>query len=145
MAEKKLLLYDDLEVGKRFKPFIYVLSQETICKYAGAVEDTNPLYLDENYAAKSSFGGTIGHPTTAAIYSLSAIMTEGEMPPGGIHAKHYFEFRTPPRPGDTLTTTATVADKYIRRERKYVVFETHTVNQKGETVVVGKMTAIWPQ
>jgi acyl dehydratase len=121
------------------------LTKETIQKYAAAVEDMNPLYVEEELSKKSSFKGLIGHPTTAAIYTLSAIMTEGEMPPGGIHAKQRFEFIHPPRPGDTLTTTAKVAEKYIKREKKYVVFETTTINQKGEKVVGGKMTAIWPK
>jgi len=142
---KKVLVYEELQVGQRFKPSTYTLTKETISKYAEAVEDYNPLYLDEEQARKSSFQGIIAHPTTAAIYSLNAIMTEGEMPPGGIHAKQYFEFHAPVRPGDTLTTTATVIEKYIKRERKYVVFETVTLNQKGEKVVTGRMTAIWPQ
>ena len=142
---KQLLVYDELQVGQKFKPTTYALTKETIEKYAEAVEDRNPLYLDETPAKNSSFKGLISHPTTAAIYSLSAIMTEGEMPPGGIHAKQSFEFHTPARPADALTTTATVVDKYIKREKKYVVFETTTVNQKGEKIVTGKMTAIWPQ
>ncbi|OGW17898.1 MAG: hypothetical protein A3G93_09115 [Nitrospinae bacterium RIFCSPLOWO2_12_FULL_45_22] len=142
---KKLLVYDELEVGRKFKPATYTLTKETIGKYAEAVEDRNPLYLDEAQAKNSAFKGLISHPTTAAIYSLASIMTEGEMPPGGIHAKQFFEFHTPARPGDALTTTATVVDKYIKREKKYVVFETTTVNQKGEKIVTGKMTAIIPQ
>lgn len=142
---KKLLLFDELEVGREFQPSVYALTEETIQKYAAAVEDMNSLYQDKETAQKSSFKGLIGHPTTAAIYTLSAIMTEGDMPPGGIHAKQYFEFVSPPRPGDTLTTQAKVVEKYIKRERNYVVFETTTVNQKGEKVVGGKMTAIWPK
>jgi acyl dehydratase len=142
---KKVLVYDELEVGQKFKPSTYTLTKETIKKYAEAVEDCNPIYLDETQARDSVFKGLIGHPTTAAIYSLNSIMTEGEMPPGGIHAKQSFEFHAPVRPGDSLTTTATVVEKYIKREKKYVVFETTTVNQKGEKIVTGKMTAIWPQ
>lgn len=143
MSEEKYLLWDDAYVGMEFPSVTYELTQETVSKYAEAVEDDNPLYRDEAMAAQSEFGGLIAPPTIAAIFVLDAINRSAKRAPGGVHAKQEFEFLAPARPGDILTTTAKIIDKYLKKERRYTIFETETRNARGELVVRGKMTTIW--
>jgi len=66
-----------------------------------------------------------------------------EKPPGGIHAKQRFTFHAPACVGDTLTTQLKVSTKYIKRERKYVEFDSITTNQAGRIVATGLRTTIW--
>lgn len=139
----KELLFDDIYVGQEFPGLEYHLNRETIQKYGEAVEDLDPIYTDQEAAVASEFGGPVAHPTTASIYILKAYKVGVTSPPGGVHAKQKFEFISPTRPGETLQIKAKVVDKYIKRERRYVVIESLAVNQDGEPKVKSLMTVIW--
>ena len=110
-------------------------------KYAEAVDNDNLLYRDENKAKRDGYEGIISSPTMAAVYTLQEILKV--VPPGGIHAKQEFRFIKPAKEGDRLTTKSNVIDKYIKKDRKWVIFETITKNQKNEEIVIGKVSAIW--
>lgn len=142
MSEKELL-FDEIFIGQEFPNLEYHLTRETVQKYGEAVEDLDPIYTDEDAAAASEFGGLVAHPTTASIYVLKAYKVGVISPPGGVHARQKFEFIAPTRPGETLQIKAKVVDKYIKREHRYVVIESLTVNQDGETKVKSLMTVIW--
>jgi acyl dehydratase len=145
MAEK-ILSYDEIDVGREFDPPPYTLTAEAVEKYIQAVEDDNPIYRDEKAAREAGLPGIVAPPTTAAIYTRTSpiLQKEGKMPPGSIHARQEYQFLAPVQPGDTLTTKARVAEKFIRKERKWMVIESTTYNQRGEPVVFSRMTGIWP-
>ena len=141
---EKVVFFDEISVEQTLSPFVCTLTEEDIKGYLEAVEDRNPLYGDEEFAKKSAFGGLITPPGIVAIYFVRAFHAEMKPPPGGIQAGHDFEFYQPARPGDILTTTTRVVDKYIKKERKYVEWETVTTNHRGELIVKTRARAIWP-
>ena len=140
----KEVFFDEITVGYEFPSFSYELTKDTIIKYSQSIEDNNPLYTDEEKAKNSAYGGLIAPPTIAALFSLQSVL---EARPGGsgIHAKQEYIFRKPAKPGDKLVTTTKVIDKYIKKDRKWVVFETTTNNQNGEDIVIGRSSCIWPE
>ncbi|MDP2936945.1 MAG: MaoC family dehydratase N-terminal domain-containing protein [Dehalococcoidia bacterium] len=146
MSEKELV-YDEIEVGREFDPPVLNLTEEAVKKYLQAVEDDSSIYQDQTAALDAAVGWPVAPPTTAAIFSRTSVLfqKEGKMPPGSIHARQEFQFVAPLRPGDVLTTKARVAEKFVRKDRKWMVIESTTVNQRGETVVIGRMTGIWPK
>lgn len=143
MEEKKNLFFDDLEIGHEFIPYEFTMTEETIRKYIVAIKDNNPLYSNKEAGEKSPYGGIIAPPTSAAIYCLPAYKTEGVTPPGCVHARQKFEFVKPVLPGDQLKVIARVKDKFIRKERKFVIFDEITANQKGEVVARSEIMIIW--
>lgn len=145
MPEEDLLTYDSVEIGTEFPSYVYPLSEETVRTYVEATEDPHPLFRDDDYARSQGYLKKLAPPTTAAIYATRAHKQKRKLPPGGIHAKQMFRFLRPVYPGDTLTSSAKVVDKYIKKERKYVVIEVETKNQRGETVVISRSTGIWPR
>ncbi len=146
MSEKELL-YDDIELGREFEPFVLSLAPEAVKTYIQAVEEDTPIYHDQKAAEAAGVGWPVAPPTIASIFTRSSVFLqkEGKMPPGAIHARQEFQFVAPVRPGDLLTTEGKVVDKFIRKERKWMVIESTTKNQKGEVVVIAKMTGIWPK
>ncbi|MFA7468814.1 MAG: MaoC family dehydratase N-terminal domain-containing protein [Desulfotomaculaceae bacterium] len=129
----KSLVYDQLYVGRRLKSFTYQVDPEKVREYVNAIgEDWG--YYHENQIAP---------PTMAAIYTLLANRTEGPLPPGSIQVSQEFEFLRPTRFGDTLVTIATVSEKYLRKDRKYVELTAETLNGKKEVVVKAKTVGIW--
>lgn len=87
-------------------------------------------------------GRVVAPPTLAAVL-LKPILSSLRSPPGGIHAKQLFRFHAPIVAGSTVTTTARVRDKEVRRGRNYVVMETEILDTTGRLLVSGVMTRIW--
>ncbi len=83
-------------------------------------------------------------PMLAALYIRGA-QNALHGPPGGIHAKQHFTFLRPVRVGDTLFTSLTIAEKYERNGRRYVVSATSTRDGSGVEVTRGRITSIWGQ
>ena len=59
------------------------------------------------------------------------------------HAKQEFVWYRPVRVGEALYTEVIVADKWIKRGRRYVQTETRTSNAAGQLVATGRMTSIF--
>jgi acyl dehydratase len=59
-----------------------------------------------------------------------------------VHGEQTFEWGAPVVAGDTITTTAKVADISEKKGMKFYVFESESKNQKGETTVKGTWTNI---
>jgi 3-hydroxybutyryl-CoA dehydratase len=142
MSEKKYYLWDELEVGQHFEPFDYELEPETIRQYVMAVQEQTEIYSDPESARSLGLRDVAAPPTMAAVYTIRAFR-QVPAPPGGIHAKQQFHFYQPALAGDWLTTLVEIIDKYIKREKKYVVMTGRTVNQNGDLIVTAKMTRIW--
>ena len=50
---------------------------------------------------------------------------------GGVNAGNEVEFFNPPIPGKTIRVTGRVADKYLRRDKPYLVIEATAVDEDG--------------
>lgn len=144
MGREDFATFEEVLVGHADEPVSSTLAREQVDKYVAAVEEKNPLFCDEDAAKKSEWGGLIAPPTGATMYGRKAGGGPRKVPAGGVHAKQYYEFHHPARVGDTLTCQTTIIDKYIKRERKYVVQETVTRNQDGQIICVARGTSIRP-
>lgn len=145
MTEKEMA-YDEIEVGAEFNVPPWTLTQEVIEKYLQAVGDDNPIYRDQKAAREAGVDWPIAPPTMAFIFSRTSVLLReaGKMPPGSIQVRQQFHFVCPFRPGDTLATKAKVVEKFTRKDRKWMIIDSNTVNQRGETTVTGRLTVIWP-
>ena len=126
----------ELSVGDRYEAtVVQELSRTQIVMYAGASGDYNPLHTDEVYATRVA-----GYPSVLAHGQLTMGLTakvitdwidDGELSGFGVR------FRQQVWPGDTLTSTATVAAIEERDGARTVNLDLSTVNQHGEPVLVG--------
>jgi acyl dehydratase len=141
------------EVGDSAPPFTYLVTAESIRDYCAAVRNDNPLYQDEAHARATGRDGLIAPPTMAYTY---APLRRNEV----MHAKGYASpeekgDRATPyakseifyygvvRPGDAITSTVRLADKYERRGNQFMTFRVTAHNQRGEPVVEYTYTIIW--
>ncbi|MBW3607730.1 MAG: MaoC family dehydratase N-terminal domain-containing protein [Actinobacteria bacterium] len=132
-------------IGKRFAPATYAVGREKIREYARAVGETNPLYLDVEAARAEGYDDVVAPPMFAVVYSLPAVWPAlfdeevgidfGRM----VHGGQEFEWGPVVVAGDEITTTATLKDVSERRGNGFFVFESVSVNTRGETVC----TALW--
>jgi len=115
------------------------LSRTQIVMYAGASGDYNPLHSDEVYTTQAA-----GYPSVFAHGMLTMGLT-GKMLTNyvgdGRLTKFGVRFTNQVWPGDTLTSTATVADIREENGQKLVDLTLSTKNQDGKEVVSGSATA----
>jgi acyl dehydratase len=143
---EKHLLYDDMYVGMEFEEVIYELNLEQVERYVEAVEEKNPVFTDPDKAKKAGFEGSITPPTIAALFTtLRVALKDHKMPPGAVHAKQYYRFIKPIRPGERLRIRVKIVDKYLKKSRNYAVIESDVFNEIGEHLLTGRMSGIWPE
>ncbi len=51
MDEMRELTFDDMVAGYEFPSVQYEITREQVIKYVEAIGESNPLYIDEEYAA----------------------------------------------------------------------------------------------
>ncbi len=145
-------------VGMVSEPTVLEVERGAIKRFAQAVDDLNPLWIDEEYAKKTKYGGVISipgffgwpvkpgpmfgaGPMAALLEELSKIGFPNLLD-GGIE----YEFFIPVRPGDVLVSSTKVADIYERVGRAGVslfgVMETTYTNQNGDVVAKSRSTLI---
>lgn len=118
-----------------------VVTAHMVELFAEATGDRNPVHLDEEFAAKSRFGGRIAHGMLTAGFVSAAIASR--LPgPGSIYMGQTLRFTRPVKLGDTVTVKLEVIE--ILMEKKRVRLSTVCTNQNGETVMEGEATVMVP-
>lgn len=124
--------FEELEVGQEAS-YRRTVTEADIQGFAEVSGDTNPVHLDETYAAGTPFKGRIAHGMLTASVISAAIA--GRMPgPGTIYMGQNLRFMAPVRPGDTVHATVTV--KELMPEKRRVRLDT-VCTVAGKVVVDG--------
>lgn len=129
--------FDDLAVGTVYPPVEYRITADQIAKWVQAFED------DTVGAARGDEPALVPAALTS-LYILDAVLKAyPNRPKGNVHAKQEFVWYLPVRVGETLSTEVIVANKWIKRGRRYVQTETRTKNEQGKLAATGCMTSIF--
>src|SRR5579863_4941374 len=135
-------------IGKRYPPSSYAVGREKIREYAYAVGETNPLYLDLDAARAAGYADVVAPPMFAVVYAGRSVMPALFDPEVGlnfammVHGAQEFVWEAPVVAGDEISTITEVKDISDRGEMTFFVFESVSVNQRGETVCTGTWTNI---
>ena len=137
--------FENAPVGYEFPEYRYKIDSDLVKKYCEAVEDNNPLYVDEEFAKKSEFGGLVAQPLMMNIYAhfLRQLRAAGFTHEYTIHYISDYEFIAPAKPGDTLISKMWLVDKYTRKGHNFVTFRIETRNQNGEKIASKLHTSMW--
>ncbi len=133
--------YDRSAVGREVHGGRLEVTAESIREYCEALEETNPLYLDPESAAKGAYGGIIAPPGLLQTAQLGPPpdpnLKFGNL---GFHAGSRQEYFLPVRPGDVLEGWVSIKEVYEKTGRSgrmvFVVRQARFENQHGETVAL---------
>lgn len=112
---------------------------DDLVRFAETSGDSNPVHLDEAYAATTRFGKRIAHGMLVASY-VSALLGTHFPGPGTIYLSQSLKFVRPVFIGDTLEIVATVTK--FREDKAILTMETAVSNQHGETVLTGEAVCL---
>jgi 3-hydroxybutyryl-CoA dehydratase len=146
MSEKPELVYAALQLGKEFEPFYFSVDPKTVDQFLDAIqEEGSPIYQNSRVAEEWGYDRPLAPHSLAAVYARSSYLKNYTMPGGGILAKQEFQFFCPVFIGDQLVCRARVVDRFLKKDRKYVVIEINTFNQDEQQVSHVRIEAIWPK
>jgi acyl dehydratase len=135
-------------IGKHYEPITYAVGREKIREYARAVGESDPVHLDPDAARAAGYGDLVAPPMFAVVYSAPAVgppIFDPEIELNFammVHGAQEFLWGPPVVAGDEITTTASVKDISEADGRGYYVFESISLNQRGEQVCRGTWTNI---
>lgn len=130
MAEK--LNLEDAQIGDPIGPYSYTVTREMAEFAASAEMLAGPRYSAGSAIAPSSL--------TDNDYSLAFMV---QYSPGeAIHTKADNQYLNPPIIGKELTVTGAIADRFNKRGRDFLVFETTTRDEDGRDIVRSRNTLL---
>lgn len=133
-------MHEHIREGMALPQVVRHITQEKINLYAEASGDFNPIHVDESFAVKTPFKGTIAHGMLNLAYvseMMSTVFGQDWSSSGRLRAK----FKEVARPGDTLTINSAVNSIEDRDGVSYANCSFEVRNQKDEVVVAGEATA----
>jgi len=116
------------------------ITDEMIRTFATLTGDTNPVHLDDAYAAATRFGRRIAHGMIAAGL-ISAALANDLPGPGTVYLSQTLNFKAPVYPGDTIT--ATIEVKALHASKPIATLATTCANQDGVVVLEGEAVVLY--
>ncbi|MCC7083056.1 MAG: MaoC family dehydratase N-terminal domain-containing protein [Burkholderiales bacterium] len=133
---RKRFDYDSVQPGETLGQRRIAISDEMIRTCAAAIESSHPWYL-----STSPFGGRIAPPTIFDNESLR-MLDECYERFGSIHAGQTWRFSNPVRLDSSATIAVVIADKYVKRDRPFLVMDLVAVDDTGATLCRSRHTSL---
>ena len=128
--------FDDFVVGERISTYRRTITEGEIAHFCSFVGYHVPLFIDEEYAKTTRYGGRIA--PSSLIMSVSTGMTESLFRNNivALIAVERGRFYVPLRAGDTIRTNVIVVDKKNSKhdDRGIITFHDEVINQRDEKI-----------
>ena len=115
-------VYDSIEIGEDLGSLDYVMTAKMIADYRRVVDNPHAAY--PTIAAR--------HPANLFYRRYSGRM---RVPNTGQESEYF----NPPFAGKRITVTAKIVDKYIRREKRYLVIEARAVDEDERLIEISRL------
>ena len=119
--------YDEIEVGKDLGSLEWVVGENDIEKQCAIDEDFHPWF-----ALDSEWNGVIAPPQIQ--YRPPRWLLSRTYNIRGVFYRWDFENLKPIRPGEKITVTGRILDKWIDRDREFMSYEAEGRDAGGELV-----------
>ncbi len=139
------MLYEPF-VGLRSEPVRNLAERGAVRRFAEAIADPSPLYVDEEPAKRSRYGRILAPPTFPRTFDYGRV--EGlELPPAGlIHGEFRISYERPLLVGEELLCRMELKDSYDKQGRRgllgFLVFERTGESPEGERVFTANDTVV---
>ena len=135
-------------IGKEYSSVTYVIGQEKIKEYALAIGDENPLYINPDFAKKSSHGSVVAPPMFVVVYARETLINLFEDKELNlnmvrlVHGEQEFNFHKIVKANDSITTASKIKNIHQKGNNDFIEMETKSWNQNKELVSEGLWTFI---
>ena len=134
----------ELREGKELPEITKTVTQRNINLYAEASRDFNPVHIDEEFAKKTTLGGTIAHGMLILAY-VSEMMTAAFGKRWLTSGKLDVRFKAPARPGETITVSGKITKLAKNNRQTTINCAVLCSNGKGEQIITGEGILTTPE
>ncbi len=138
----------DIKEGQRIEGTSFSPTRETIWEFCEASLDYNPLHWDDEYMksdfGKTNFDGIIMHGMSN-FSLITKMMTDWALPQGGIHRRLETRWKSPVKPGDTITPVGIIKKIKPTEKSNWVVVTVQVKNQQDAIVTEGEAMVEFPR
>ncbi len=145
MTEAKGQITLDLKrlIGQASEPVVNEVEKGAIRKFAEAIGDPNPIWVDD--AAAAQFGGIMGTPTFfTTIRAGPPPHLEFKFGRVDVATGREVEYFKPIRPGDKITAKTSLVALEEKQGRQgpmvFYTYETELTDERGERVALVRRT-----
>ncbi len=124
---------DEVYVGRDYGGREVEITPKLVRQYAESVGDHNPWYFGD-----SPFGGPVAPALVLHSEVFRDISWYLRNIYGNLHAKQDWELFQPTMVGDSVTTRSLIIDRYVKRDREYVVNEVTCFGPDGRVLNRGR-------
>jgi acyl dehydratase len=117
------------------------VTKTQLVRYAGASGDFNPLHTDDAVAQNAGLKGVIAQGPLIMGFVGQAISC---WVPKRYLKRFQVRFKGMTFPGDTISVSASVAEKIAERENLRILCHTEAKDQKGEIKLTGQFEVLCP-
>lgn len=134
-------------VGERSRPVVNLIERGAVRRFAEAIGDPHPLYVDEEAAKKSRYAGLIAPPTFPRTFEYGWIEDMYWPDSGMIHGEHRVSYEHGPLKVDDEIHCYTEFKSYGEKESRggllgFIVLERFGEGPGGERLFTMSDTAI---
>ena len=134
--------FSDMEVGDMLPAVVKdPVTKIQLVRYAGASGDFNPLHTDDAVAQKAGLRGVIAQGLLIMGFVGQAItrwVSKRDL------KRFQVRFKGMTFPGDTISVSATVAEKTAEGENLRILCHTKAKDQNGEIKLTGQFEVLYP-
>lgn len=139
------MLYREF-VGHTSEPIENIVEKGAVRKFAEAIGDPNPLYVDETAAEESLHGRLLAPPTFPRTFDYGYVPGL-ELPDAGlIHGEFHISYERPLFVGDAVLCSLKLKDSYDKESRNgllgFLFFERVGESREGERIFTMNDTVI---
>ncbi|MFI8687232.1 MaoC family dehydratase N-terminal domain-containing protein [Rossellomorea sp. NPDC077527] len=133
-------------IGKRSTPIENQVERGAVRKFAEAIGDPHPLYVDDATGKRSRYEGNIAPPTFPRVLGFGSV--EGLHLPnvGLIHGEQSFHYVRPLKVGESIQCYTEIKDYYERKGTDgalgFLVIEDVGVDLHGERIFTSQAIVI---
>ena len=155
-GQETIYEWEVAQLGDTSPPFIYDVTAENIADYCRAVQYENPVYMSDAAAKEAGYAGVLAPPTMIYTFApqrrIDVIAARGCIAPEQsstnprstpfVATDVHFQGTTV-APGDTITSSTQVINKFQRKDNKFITFRVTARNQRDELVVEYDYVCLW--
>jgi acyl dehydratase len=135
-------------VGKEYAPLELGVEREHVRRFAEAIGEDAPVFLDADAARAAGYPEQLAPPTFVTTLQIMASAQAAADPELGldytrvVHGEQAYEYRRPVHVGDALTAVPRIAEIRAKGPLEFLVVESVIRDGDGEPVLVARTTLI---
>lgn len=134
-AKGKRAAYDEIEVGQTLESMEWMVTEDMINQQCEMDMDYHLWF-----SVDSPWGGRIAPPQIS--YRPPRWLFSRAYNVRGLFYKWELENVRPIKPGVTLKVTGSIADKYVKNDREFVVYQAEAVDPEGNVIFRTRRTHV---